>query len=146
MPAPVHLPNSRVLISDGASTRFAAIPQVPLTISNSDHAVLTPSLFTRDRPFGERIGDESAVATRDVARVYHMSITLTLASNFLVLRSNPKLDSTSGHGSGTKIPHELRVQVLDTLYMFVDRPDIRSAPAKPQVPLIDLGLSSEVEG
>ena len=47
MPELVHLPNGQVLIANGARTGFAAIAQVPDAIgnSNSDHAVLTPSLY-----------------------------------------------------------------------------------------------------
>ncbi|KAI0774655.1 glyoxal oxidase precursor [Trametes elegans] len=164
MPELVHLPNGQVLIANGARSGFAAIKQVPDAIgnSNSDHAVLVPSIYTPDRPLGRRISN-AGMPSSGIARVYHSSITLTPQGNFLVAGSNPNANTTVG--PGIKFPSEFRVQTLDPPFMFVPRPKILSTPkklgfnktftvpislpleltradAKVQVSLMDLGFSS----
>lgn len=130
MPELVHLPNGQVLIANGARTGFAALQQVPDAIgsSNSDHAVLTPSLYTPDAPLGQRISN-AGLPTSDIARVYHSTITLTPQGNFLFAGSNPNLNTTFA-APGVKFPSEFRVQTLDPPFMFVERPKILNIPEK----------------
>ena len=130
MPELVHLPNGQILVANGAGTGFAAIAQVPDAIgnSNSDHAVLTPSLYTPTAPLGERFSNVG-MPTSDIARVYHSSITLTPQGNFLVAGSNPNANFLAP-AAGIKFPSELRVQTLDPPFMFVERPQILSTPEK----------------
>ncbi|KAI0677743.1 glyoxal oxidase precursor [Trametes maxima] len=164
MPELVHIPNGQILIANGARSGFAAIHQVqdPIGNSNSDHAVLVPSLYTPDAPLGRRISN-AGMPSSGIARVYHSSITLTPQGNFLIAGSNPNGNTTVG--PGIKFPSEFRVQTLDPPFMFVDRPKIVSTPkklgfgktftvpielplaltrpgAKVQVSLMDLGFSS----
>ncbi|KAL1944356.1 hypothetical protein VTO73DRAFT_3541 [Trametes versicolor] len=129
MPELVHLPNGQVLIANGARSGFAAIHQVqdPIGNSNSDHAVLTPSLYTPDAPLGQRISN-AGMPDSGIARVYHSSITLTPQGNFLIAGSNPNGNTTVG--PGIKFPSEFRVQTLDPPFMFVERPKILNTPAK----------------
>ncbi|KAM5542484.1 hypothetical protein V8D89_003943 [Ganoderma adspersum] len=56
--------------------------------SNSDHAVLTPSLYTSSLPLAQRIRNKG-LPTTGITRVYHSSITLTPQDNFLVAGSTP---------------------------------------------------------
>ncbi|KAI9060002.1 copper radical oxidase [Trametes sanguinea] len=164
MPELVHIPNGQVLIANGARSGFAAIKQVqdPIGNSNSDHAVLVPSVYTPDAPLGRRISN-AGMPSSGIARVYHSSITLTPQGNFLVAGSNPNGNTTVG--PGIKFPSEFRVQTLDPPFMFVERPKILNTPeklafnksftvpisvpsslaspgAKVQVALMDLGFSS----
>ncbi|EIW62408.1 uncharacterized protein TRAVEDRAFT_184707 [Trametes versicolor FP-101664 SS1] len=129
MPELVHLPNGQVLIANGARSGFAAIHQVqdPIGNSNSDHAVLTPSLYTPNAPLGQRISN-AGMPDSGIARVYHSSITLTPQGNFLIAGSNPNGNVTVG--PGIKFPSEFRVQTLDPPFMFVERPKILNTPAK----------------
>ena len=129
MPELVHLPNGQVLIANGARTGFAAIKQVPDAIgnSNSDHAVLTPSLYTPTAPLGRRISNVG-MPTSNIARVYHSSITLTPQGNFLIGGSNP--NANFNVGPGIKFQSELRIETLDPPFMFVERPKILDMPEK----------------
>ncbi|KAH9854846.1 glyoxal oxidase N-terminus-domain-containing protein [Lenzites betulinus] len=165
MPELVHLPNGQILIANGAGTGFAAIASVsdPIGNSNSDHAVLVPSLYTPDAPLGQRISN-AGMPSSGIARVYHSSITLTPQGNFLIGGSNPN-PNTTAPGPGVKFPSEFRVQTLDPPFMFVERPKILNTPeklafgkkvtvpislpsnlarpgAKVQVSLMDLGFST----
>ncbi|KAI0737810.1 glyoxal oxidase precursor [Daedaleopsis nitida] len=165
MPELVHLPNGQVLIANGAGTGFAAIAQVPDAIgnSNSDHPVLTPSLYTPSAPLGRRISN-AGMPTSNIARIYHSSITLTPHGNFLIAGSNPNGQFVAPQPD-VVFASELRVQTLDPPFMFVERPKILSMPekiafakrvivpvsipaalrrpgAKVQVSLMDLGFSS----
>ncbi|KAI0363190.1 hypothetical protein BV20DRAFT_172359 [Pilatotrama ljubarskyi] len=164
MPELVHLPNGQVLIANGARSGFAAIASVgdPIGNSNSDHAVLVPSLYTPDAPLGQRISNVG-MPSSGIERVYHSSITLTPQGNFLVAGSNP--NNRTVVGAGVKFPSEFRVQTLDPPFMFANRPKILNFPeklafnkrftvpisvptelarpgAKVQVSLMDLGFSS----
>ncbi|KAH9854840.1 glyoxal oxidase precursor [Lenzites betulinus] len=164
MPELVHLPNGQVLITNGARSGFAAIRQVqdPIGNSNSDHAVLVPSLYTPDAPLGQRISN-AGMPSSGIARVYHSSVTLTPQGNFLIAGSNPNGNTTVG--PDVKFPSEFRVQTLDPPFMFVERPKILNTPeklafnksvtvpislpntlarpgAKVQVSLMDLGFST----
>ena len=129
MPELVHLPNGQVLIANGARTGFAAIKQVPDAIgnSNSDHAVLTPSLYTPTAPLGRRISNVG-MPTSNIARVYHSSITLTPQGNFLIGGSNP--NANFNVGPGIKFQSELRMETLDPPFMFMERPKILTMPEK----------------
>ncbi|KAI0316600.1 glyoxal oxidase N-terminus-domain-containing protein [Amylostereum chailletii] len=130
MPEMVHLPNGKVLITNGGRTGFAALAQVSDAIgdSNADHPVGTPSLYTPDLPLGHRISNEG-MPTSDIARMYHSSVTLTPQGNFLIAGSNPNGNATLP-GPGIKFPSEFRVETLDPPFMFVERPTLGSLPAK----------------
>ena len=130
MPELVHVPNGQVLITNGGRSGFAALHGVrdPLGNSNADHPVFTPSLYTPSAPLGRRISN-AGMPTSNVARMYHSSVTLTDAGNFLVAGNNPNPNFTAP-APGVKFPSELRVETLDPPFMFVDRPRILSTPEK----------------
>ena len=72
MPELLHLPNGQVLIINGAQTGTAAIASTrdPVGNSNADHPAFTPSLYTADAPFGQRISN-IGMPTTNIARMYH---------------------------------------------------------------------------
>ena len=79
MPEIILLPNGQLLITNGGETGYAAIASVSNAVgnvSNFDHPVLTPSLYTPDAPLGQRISN-AGMPTTDIPRVYHSAITLT---------------------------------------------------------------------
>ncbi|KAJ8509485.1 hypothetical protein ONZ45_g8371 [Pleurotus djamor] len=129
MPELVHLPNGQVLIANGGRSGFAAIAQFNDSVggSNADHPVFTPSLYTPDLPLGRRISN-TGMPISEVARLYHSTVTLTPQGNFLVAGSNPNTHTVIG--PDVQFPSEFRVETLDPPFMFVERPVIRSAPAK----------------
>ncbi|TFK83756.1 copper radical oxidase [Polyporus arcularius HHB13444] len=160
----LHIPNGQILITNGAGTGFAGYNSVQDTIgnSNSDHAVLVPSIYTPDAPLGQRISNRG-MPSSGIARLYHSSATLTPQGNFLIGGSNPNNGTVVG--AGIKFPSEFRIQTLDPPFMSVPRPQIVSMPeklafnksftvpislptslkrpdAKVQVALMDLGFST----
>ncbi|KZV92674.1 glyoxal oxidase precursor [Exidia glandulosa HHB12029] len=135
MPEMVLVPNGDVLLINGARTGFTAIAVTvepkqgvrdPVGNSNSDHAVLTPAIYSPDAPLGSRFCNEH-MPSSIVPRVYHSSVTLTPQGNFLVAGSNPNLNGTV---TDAKFNAELRVETLDPPYMFVERPIIQRLPRK----------------
>ena len=130
MPELVHIPNGQVLITNGAGSGFAAIATVqdPIGNSNADHAVLTPTLYTPSAPLGTRFSN-AGMPTTNIARMYHSSVTLTDAGNFLVAGSNPN-GIFVPPAPGVEFPSELRLEMLNPPFMFVPRPVVGSAPKK----------------
>ncbi|KAI0705751.1 glyoxal oxidase precursor [Cerioporus squamosus] len=125
----LHIPNGQILITNGAGTGFAGFNSVQDTIgnSNSDHAVLVPSIYTPDAPLGQRISNQG-MPSSGIARLYHSTATLTPQGNFLIGGSNPNNGTVVG--AGVKFPSEFRIQTLDPPFMSVPRPQIVSMPEK----------------
>jgi hypothetical protein len=79
MPEMILMPNGQVLIINGAQAGYAAFASVAMpagNVSNADHPVFRPSLYTPSAPRGRRISNAGLPST-DIARVYHSSVTLT---------------------------------------------------------------------
>jgi len=162
MPEIILLPNGQLLITNGGETGYAAIASVSLpvgNVSNCDHPVLTPSLYTPDAPLGQRISN-AGMPTTDIGRLYHSAVTLTPSGNIFIAGNNPNQDVSNGTEFFNT---QWQVEYLNPPYMFVERPTLGSLPAQiafnqnftvnitvpaslaansTQVSLMDLGYSS----
>jgi hypothetical protein len=161
MPEMIMLPNGEIMIINGGRSGYAAFGSVsdPVgNMSNADHPVFTPSIYTPDAPLGKRISNAGLPST-DIARLYHSVVTFTPKGNILIAGSNPNGEVVNG----TEFATEFRVEYLNPPSMTVPRPQILSAPKKiafnqkftipvsvpanlkatsVKVSLIDLGFSS----
>ncbi|KAJ7580143.1 glyoxal oxidase N-terminus-domain-containing protein [Mycena floridula] len=156
------LPNGQVLIISGAGTGYAAIASVgdPVGNSNSDHPVLTPTLYTPSAALGHRFSNKE-MPTSEIPRLYHSTVSLTPMGNFLLAGSNPNPNITMA--ANLKFKSEYRAEYLNPPYMALNRPKLLQAPSKIafntkfnievaipgelktstiQVALMDLGFSS----
>ncbi|KAF8500736.1 glyoxal oxidase precursor [Gautieria morchelliformis] len=128
MPEFILLPNGQVLIINGAGTGYAAVDSVadPIgNLSNADHPVFTPSLYTPSAPLGQRISNVG-LPTTDIARMYHSSVTLTPKGNIFIAGSNPNNNVVNN----TLFHTEFRVQFLNPPFMSVARPALLSMPTQ----------------
>ncbi|KAF9457740.1 copper radical oxidase [Collybia nuda] len=156
----ILLPDGTVMIINGANTGYAASHSVsdPIGLSNADHPVTRPVLYTPDAPIGSRFSNEG-LPSSDIPRLYHSSVSLTPNGNIFVGGSNPNF----GVIMNATFNSEFRVEYLNPPYMSVARPTLHNVPVtipfnhaftvpvviptnlkstKVQVALIDLGFSS----
>ncbi|KAF9457739.1 copper radical oxidase [Collybia nuda] len=154
------LPDGTVLIINGASTGYAASASVaePIGVSNADHPITKPVLYTPNAPIGHRFSNEG-LPSSEIPRMYHSTVTLTPNGNIFIAGSNPN----KGVVTNATFNAEFRAEYLNPPYMSIARPALRNVPStipfnhaftvpvdipanlkasKVQVALIDLGFSS----
>ena len=127
MPELINLPNGELLIINGAGSGYAAFNGVQdlVGLSNADHPVLTPSLYTPWAPHGKRISNKG-MPTSAIPRMYHSGVTLTPMGNLFVAGSNPNALFVND----TVFNSELRAEYLNPPYMTMNRPTLQNVPKK----------------
>jgi len=108
MLAMIHLPDGRVVITNGAQTGFSG---------TADHPALTPVVYDPAAPVGHRFNSQGIPAST-IPRMYHSSATLTPNGSILLAGSNPNPDVTIG----TEFQTEYRLEFYSPPYLSKPRP------------------------
>uniref|UniRef100_A0A0W0F0Z7 Copper radical oxidase n=1 Tax=Moniliophthora roreri TaxID=221103 RepID=A0A0W0F0Z7_MONRR len=125
MPELILLPDSRVLIVNGAQSGVAGYGNVGNQIgqSNADHPAFTPVIYDPAAPAGSRFSS-SGIPASTIPRMYHSTATLTPNGTVMLAGSNPNNDVTTRN-----YPTEYRVEFYSPPYLSQPRPTYTGLPA-----------------